>query len=160
MAPLYRRVWKRIPRTKPTRFRRAWQRIAYPTASHYSPHFTRRELDCRCGCTTPLRIQQNLARLAGDLELLRVELGGKVGITSGYRCPKRNREVGGASQSQHMQGTAADLAVPTGMQDEFEAAALRVPAFKAGGVGVYPNGGVHVDRRGYVARWNSWRRSS
>lgn len=32
-------------------------------------------------------------------------------ITSGYRCPKINRLVGGANNSQHMSGCAADFHV-------------------------------------------------
>jgi uncharacterized protein YcbK (DUF882 family) len=38
-------------------------------------------------------------------------------------------------------------------------AANDVPMFQGGGIGVYPNGGVHVDHREYRARWNSWSRS-
>lgn len=33
-------------------------------------------------------------------------------VTSGYRCPKLNRLVGGAPGSQHMEGYAADITVP------------------------------------------------
>lgn len=160
MSARYRRVWKRIPGTKPRRYRRVWQRIAYPTATHYSPNFTRAELDCRCGCATPHTIQTELGKLARDLEHLRTNLGDKsLTILSGYRCAAHNRKVGGASQSQHLTGRGADLGVPTGQQNRYVLAATAVPAFKAGGIGVYANGGVHVDRRGWVARWNSWSRS-
>lgn len=157
----YRRVWKRIKGANPPRYRKAWKLIEYPSGTHYSEHFTRKELDCKCGCVAPILVSRELARLAQDLELLRVELGGgSVGILSGYRCPAYNKKVGGASQSQHMSGRAADLSVPSGEQVRFVGAAMRVPSFRDGGIGVYPNGGVHVDRRGWVARWNSWRRSS
>lgn len=160
---LNKRVWVRIKGSEPVRWKRGWQRIAYPTATHYSPNFTRKELNCRgpecVGKQPPAAIQKSLGKLARDLEQLRVELGGKVGILGGYRCPAHNKRVHGASQSQHLQGTAADLAVPSGYQKVYEAAALMVPAFKAGGIGTYENGGVHVDRRGWVARWNNWIRS-
>lgn len=152
----FRRVWKKIPNSKPRRWRRAWQRIPYPNATHYSPNFTRKELDCKCGCKTPAGIERELAKLAADLERLRSALGHALGINSGYRCPARNRVVGGASRSQHMSGKAADLAVPRGLQDRYVAAALKVPAFRGGGVGEYPGGAVHVDRRGWVARWTSF----
>ena len=33
-------------------------------------------------------------------------------ITSGYRCPKLNGAVKGASNSQHMEGEAADITIP------------------------------------------------
>lgn len=130
--------------------------VEFPNATHYSKHFSRAELDCKCGCKTPANIERELTKLASDLEALRLELGEGLGILSGYRCPARNKAVGGASQSQHMTGRAADLAVPTGQQDRFVKAALTVPSFAKGGVGVYPAGGVHVDRRGWVARWTSF----
>ena len=30
-------------------------------------------------------------------------------VNSGYRCPKHNKEVGGAVYSQHLKGLAADI---------------------------------------------------
>lgn len=53
------------------------------------------------------------------LEPFRVELGKPVTITSGYRCPELNKAIGGVSNSQHMLGQAADIAVTSeadGMQ--------------------------------------------
>lgn len=128
----------------------------YPNKTHYSKNFSRNELDCKCGCDTPAKIEKELTKLARDLELIRIELGTRVGILSGYRCPAHNKAVGGASKSMHMSGKAADLAVPRGCQDKFVSAAERVPSFRNGGIGVYPAGGVHVDRRGYIARWTSY----
>lgn len=134
--------------------------VVYPTATHYSPHFTRAELECKgseCrGKRPPAEVEKRLTLLAADLELLRHELGGALGIASGYRCPVHNKRVGGAAGSRHMVGDAADLVVPPGEQARYFAAAERVPAFRNGGIGVYPGGAVHVDRRGYKARWNSW----
>lgn len=140
--------------------------VKYPTRTHYSEHFSRAELNCKgtdapgdCGCNrkNPSRAKQRkLAALARDLEKMRKALGGKLGITSGYRCDVHNRYVDGAIDSQHRKATAADLAVPNGEQQEYVAAAETVPAFRNGGIGIYPNGGVHVDRRGWRARWSSW----
>ncbi len=45
------------------------------------------------------------------LERIREEFG-PVRITSGYRCPKLNKKVGGSLNSQHMKGEAADIIVP------------------------------------------------
>lgn len=151
----FRRVLVGVKGSRPKRWRRGWQRIAYPTATHYSPHFTKRELDCRCGCKTPRKIRVELGKLARDLELMR-DILGPMKILGGYRCPKHNRAVNGAVNSQHLYGKAADLGVPQGQKLRYVAAANSVPAFHGGGIGVYPNGGVHVDRRGFVARWNSW----
>lgn len=127
----------------------------YPNALRYSEHFSRVELDCKCGCRTPPGIERELAKLARDLETLRLDIG-SLGVRSGYRCAAYNKVVGGASKSQHMSGKAADLVVPSGKQDRYVAAAKRIPSFNGGGIGVYPNGGVHVDRRGWVARWDSF----
>ena len=38
---------------------------------------------------------------------------GPIRITSGYRCPELNGAVGGASNSQHMRGEAADIYLPS-----------------------------------------------
>lgn len=43
------------------------------------------------------------------LEPLRVHYGRPIIITSGYRCPKLNRAVGGSSTSQHAIGQAVDI---------------------------------------------------
>ena len=47
-------------------------------------------------------------------------LKGGIIITSGYRCAKLNKAVGGVSTSAHVAGYAADLIPVNGMQDEFE----------------------------------------
>lgn len=43
------------------------------------------------------------------LEPLRQHLGKPIIISSGYRCPKLNKLVGGSPNSQHLTGEAADL---------------------------------------------------
>lgn len=43
------------------------------------------------------------------LEPLRVHYGRPIIITSGYRCPKLNKAVGGSSTSQHAIGQAVDI---------------------------------------------------
>lgn len=47
------------------------------------------------------------------LEPLRAFAGKPIVISSGYRCPALNQAVGGASQSQHLRGEAADLHLPS-----------------------------------------------
>jgi hypothetical protein len=76
-------------------------------------------------------------------------------ILSGYRDPAHNAEIGGAERSQHTYGRAADVALPKGLSlaDAYRIAD-GIPAFKAGGVGVYPDDGfIHLDDRGVRARW-------
>ena len=43
------------------------------------------------------------------LQPLREAWGKPIIVTSGYRCPKLNKAVGGAASSQHMLGQAADI---------------------------------------------------
>lgn len=57
--------------------------------------------------------QANLERLAQSLELVRIVLGNNpIHVNSGYRSPTVNRLVGGAPDSAHMYGLAADIICP------------------------------------------------
>ncbi len=47
------------------------------------------------------------------LEPLRQHYGAPIRITSGFRCEALNKAVGGVGNSQHMDGEAADLSVPS-----------------------------------------------
>ena len=47
------------------------------------------------------------------LQPLRDALGCPIVITSGFRCAELNKRIGGAANSQHLYGQAADLVVPT-----------------------------------------------
>lgn len=56
------------------------------------------------------KIKQNLLDLVTNvLDPLRLSWGRPVIVTSGYRCPKLNKAIGGATSSQHMYGQAADI---------------------------------------------------
>jgi zinc D-Ala-D-Ala carboxypeptidase len=55
----------------------------------------------------------NLKRLAETLEIVRSALGDTpIIISSGYRSPVLNKEVGGSSKSAHMIGLAVDFTAP------------------------------------------------
>lgn len=86
------------------------------------------------------------------LQGLRDQLGVPLRITSGYRTPRHNTRVGGASRSQHMLGRAADIVV-----DNVDPAELIGLAQDLGatGVGRYPRQNfVHLDVRvGAAADW-------
>ncbi len=87
-----------------------------------TPHFTLEELTrsdvaLRKGIPNAPNAAQiaNLERLAETLlEPLRWALGVPLKVNSGYRCPDLNAAVGGATNSAHMDGRAADL-VPVDM---------------------------------------------
>ena len=54
-----------------------------------------------------------LQRTAMGLEQVRIALGGApILISSGYRSPALNAAIGGARNSQHMLGQAADFTAP------------------------------------------------
>jgi len=58
----------------------------------------------------PAEIIENLRALCVNvLQPLRDALGSPVNLNSGYRCPSLNRAIGGAKNSQHMSGQAADI---------------------------------------------------
>ena len=57
----------------------------------------------------PIRILRNLLRLARGLDRVRRVLGRPLEISSGYRSPVLNREVGGSPRSRHRAGLAADF---------------------------------------------------
>ena len=58
-------------------------------------------------------IIENLKVLVTNvLQPLRDLLHVPIIISSGYRCEELNRAIGGASQSEHMLGRAADITVP------------------------------------------------
>lgn len=75
-----------------------------------STSFRWAEFRCRCGgAFTGCRVILVHRELLRALEAYRAAVGGPVDVVSGYRCPGRNRAVGGAPSSQHLHGTAADV---------------------------------------------------
>jgi len=62
--------------------------------------------------TPPPELLPRLILLAEMLERIRATLAVPVVVTSGYRCPRVNQAVGGATTSDHPQGHAADIVAP------------------------------------------------
>ena len=88
------------------------------------------------------------------LEEIRTRTGRPVTVTSGYRPPDYNREVGGVSNSTHVDGLAADIYCDGLSTAQLYDICEQVIG-KRGGVGYYPKSGfIHVDLRGYEARWS------
>lgn len=60
----------------------------------------------------PEEVIPNLERLMRTLEVVRTAVGDRpVIVTSGYRCERLNRHIGGSATSAHMDGRAADIKV-------------------------------------------------
>jgi len=81
----------------------------------YLDEFTRSQTATRHGIEIEVnrgtRLFDNLQRLCQEiLQPLRDNLG-SVHVTSGYRPPKVNQLIGGATTSRHLRGLAADIVV-------------------------------------------------
>lgn len=60
--------------------------------------------------TPSKEIEKSLTALINNvLDPLREKWGAPIRVSSGYRCPKLNKAIGGAAGSQHMKGEAADI---------------------------------------------------
>lgn len=126
-------------------------------------HLSLRELACQDGSGYPARWRlDRLPKLRRAFETIRALWDKPIVVTSGYRSPAWNKQIGGAAHSQHCEGLALDLLPPEGVPvQDFWVAILQV-ADKAGlgGVGyAAPSQGgfVHVDCRarvnGQLAQW-------
>ena len=69
-----------------------------------SENFAAKEFACRC-CGKVLVHPELVRKLQG----LRSAAGAPVNVISGYRCAGHNRECGGAANSYHLFGMAADI---------------------------------------------------
>lgn len=152
----YRRLWRKPwARRAPLvfGFRRWLQRHGY-----LSPHFTLAEAASKDGTPVPRRLLRAARNHAFRLERVRHALGDQpIPIISWHRSPAHNAAVGGASQSQHLKARATDHPrewVERVGRFRFDRVADRI--FKDGGVGRYPAGSVHLDSRGWRARWTSF----
>ena len=72
--------------------------------------------DRRCGydestvVKVPSEVIENaIALVENVLDPLREEYGHPIRVNSGYRCPLKNKAVGGVENSQHLKGEAADI---------------------------------------------------
>ena len=118
-------------------------------------NFNLEEFECKCGCVMPGFVKENINELAENLQVLRDEVG-RLDLTNAYRCKAHNADVGGATNSQHLKGKAADIKSKTKSPSEIAEIVndlMKSERFKIGGVGEY-NTFTHVDIRGYKARWS------
>ena len=116
---------------------------------YISEHFQRHEFACNCGCGFDTIDAQTLA----VLEVVRRHFKAPVIVNSAARCPIHNRNVGGAPNSQHLDGRAADIKVK-GVSPDAVADFIADILEDAGGIGRYDTF-THVDTRtAGPARWD------
>lgn len=114
-------------------------------------HFKRSEFKCKCGKCGGFPVEPD-KKLVELLEKIRGHFKAPVTINSGVRCKTHNTDVGGASASQHLKGTAADIVVK-GITPKKVAAYAETLLPGTGGIGIYGTF-VHVDVRQNKSRWN------
>jgi len=118
-----------------------------------SNHVFRKDFACKCGCGKIGKYAANLKEVIKRIEKMYDLQGGllPIIITSGYRCPKHNEEVGGVPNSYHCQDMAVDLYIPGWGPEKIANLAERA-GFR--GIGVYwGQGFVHCDIRKDKYRW-------
>jgi len=118
-------------------------------------NFNLSEFQCKCGCRMPSKVFDNVLLLAEQLQVLRDALDTPIHLTNAYRCVTHNREVGGAKNSQHLLGKAADIQIehltPREISTTIEIF-IDEGLMKQGGLATYETF-VHYDIRGKKARW-------
>ncbi len=98
-----------------------WDRVKF---------FKKKEFNCRCcgasNISVNLVLKLDLARELAETPFV---------ITSGYRCPKHNQEVGGVKDSAHVFGLAVDIAVPDNVARLNILRGLIIAGFRRIGIG-------------------------
>ena len=83
------------------------QKYVFNDNTQLSPHFNAQEFRCKCGKEHETLISDELI---ANLEKLYAALDcSKIIVTSGYRCPAHDKNVGGSGTGQHTLGKAADI---------------------------------------------------
>lgn len=111
-----------------------------------STNFKVREFKCKDGSDV-IFVADELVKV---LQQIRDHFKKPVTINSAYRTPAYNKKVGGATYSQHLYGTAADVVVSGVAPSEVYKYADSI--LKAGGVGKYDTF-THIDVREVKSRF-------
>lgn len=117
-----------------------------------SESFNSVEFDCHGqGCCFETIINPKLVEY---LQQIRDHFNAPITITSGYRCPTHNRNVGGATGSRHSKGDAADIVVAGHSSKEV---AQYAESIGIKGIGLYESSSdgyfTHVDTRDAKSFW-------
>ena len=124
-------------------------------------HISWSELACHDAAKTPYPHKwrtSRLPKLVRVFEYFRREVGQSITIGCAYRTPKHNRQQGGATKSQHIEGRALDLYTPKGWTRRgfhYIARDLARENTDIGAIGYY-RWGVHVDTRPRGRKLIAW----
>ena len=107
------------------------------------------------GNDLPIELLANMKEVTKNLQVLRDFVNKPIRINSGYRRPEYNAKIGGAKNSYHMRGMAADIYI-SGMTPAQVHATIDMlindGKMKQGGLGLYQTF-VHYDIQGTKRRW-------
>jgi uncharacterized protein YcbK (DUF882 family) len=120
-----------------------------------STNFSLDEFASADGTAPNNEVLKNLTELAKNLEVIRKHLGQPIKITSGFRSKEHNKKIGGALNSFHVLGMAADIQLEKIKPEEVAKAIellIKEGKIKEGGLGIYKTW-IHYDIRGTKARW-------
>ena len=117
-----------------------------------SKNFKSSEFDCHgSGCCLLTTIDDKLVKY---LQLIRDYFNKPVNISSGYRCPTHNKNIGGATGSRHSKGQAADIYINGVAPIEIAKYAESIGIL---GIGLYETNAdghfVHIDTRDTKSFW-------
>ena len=117
-----------------------------------STNFKSTEFDCHgSGCCSSTQVDENLVKY---LQKIRDHFGKPVTVSSGYRCATHNKNIGGATNSRHSKGQAADIYISGVTPAEIAKYAESIGIL---GIGLYETDKdghfVHIDTRTTKAFW-------
>ena len=120
--------------------------------------FDSKEFECKDGTHSAWFQKHGVdvnPQLIDLMNVIRKEYGKPIVITSGYRSPDYNERVDGVKNSLHTLGQACDFRpLQKNMEGLKELQWIALKHNPHGGVGLYDSF-VHVDIRGYQARWDN-----
>lgn len=116
-----------------------------------SKNFRVSEFSCKgSGCCSTVKIDE---QLVAYLQQIRDRFGKSLYITSGYRCATHNKKTGGAANSYHANGQAADFYIPGIAPAQIAKYAESIGVL---GIGLYEakdGNFVHIDTRTQQSFW-------
>ena len=124
-----------------------------------SANFNSSEFDCHgSGCCSSTLVDDKLVTY---LQQIREHFGKPVNISSGYRCATHNKNIGGATNSRHSKGQAADIYISGVAPAEIAKYAESMGIL---GIGLYETNSdgffVHVDTRETKSFWYGQKEAS